>query len=46
VASDVVVDVRIMLQKTVSYGKNVNLSLIIHKNERYNVKLGNQKMAR
>ncbi len=33
VASDVVVDVRIMLQKTVSYGKYVSLSLIIHKNE-------------
>ncbi len=33
VASDVLVDVRTMLQKTVNYGKNVNLSLIIHKNE-------------
>jgi len=31
--SDVVVDVRIMLQKILSYGKYVNSSLIIHKNE-------------
>jgi hypothetical protein len=33
VTSDVVVDVGTMLQKTVSYGKNVNLSLMLHKNE-------------
>jgi hypothetical protein len=33
VAFDVIVDIRIMIQKTVNYGKNVNLSLMIHKNE-------------